>query len=261
MIHPADYGERWAEVYDSRNPIDDYAEAAADFLSDLAGGGRALEFGVGTGRVAVPLASRGTAVHGIDISESMLAKLRSRPGGGTVSVTLGDMARDRVPGPFRIVYLAFNTLFVLLQQPDQLRCVRNAALHLEPPDGVLVVEAFVPEFHRYSGGQALRAEHVKNDEVWLLASEHDPVAQTIMTQSIRITSGMAELRPVALRYVWPSELDLMCQLAGFRLRERFGGWWREPFTAQSSHHVSVYQLDRTTSSSGGGDQDRVAGPA
>lgn len=240
MEDPADYGQRWAAIYDYRNPIDDYAKSAARFLHSLAGKGSALEFGVGTGRVAIPLAALGTWVHGVEVSPAMLGRLADRPGGHQVEVSLADMTRDRISGDFMLVYLAFNTLFMVLEQQEQVQCVRNAAAHLQP-GGLLVIEAFVPEFHHYSGSQATRAEHLFDDEVWLLASKHDPVRQVIRTQSIKITTGGTELRPVSLRYIWPSELDLMCLLAGLRLRNRYGGWEHEPFNAQSSHHISVYE--------------------
>jgi 2-polyprenyl-3-methyl-5-hydroxy-6-metoxy-1,4-benzoquinol methylase len=242
MQDPADYGQRWAAIYDDRNPIDDYAKSAAQFLHSLANNDKALEFGVGTGRVALPLATLGTQVHGVDVSPAMLAQLAQRPGGDQIQTSLADMTRDRIPGAFALVYLAFNTLFMVVEQQEQVRCMRNAAAHLQP-GGLLVLESFVPEFHHYSGSQATRAEHLLDDEVWLLASKHDPVRQVIRTQSIKITSGGTELRPVTLRYIWPSELDLMAQLAGLRLRHRYGGWQHEPFNSQSTHHVSVYEVE------------------
>ncbi|WP_194892059.1 class I SAM-dependent methyltransferase [Catenulispora pinisilvae] len=242
MKDPAQYGQQWAGVYDRRNPIDDYAQAAAEHLHSLAGKNAALELGVGTGRIAIPLAALGTKVHGVDVSPAMLTHLSERPGGDRVTTSLADMVNDRIPGDFAVVYLAFNTLFMVLEQRQQVQCVRNASTHLRP-GGLLVIEAFVPEFQHYTGSQATRTEHLLDDEVWLLTSKHDAVRQVIRTQSIRISADGTELRPVDLRYIWPSELDLMCQLAGLRLRDRFGGWQREPFNSQSTHHVSVYEFE------------------
>ncbi|MDQ3805853.1 MAG: class I SAM-dependent methyltransferase, partial [Acidobacteriota bacterium] len=200
-----------------------------------------LELGVGTGRVALPLRERGVEVHGIDASPAMVERLRAKPGGDRIAVTLGDFAEVGVGGEFALVYVVFNTFFALLSQEAQVRCFRNVARRLSPA-GVFLVEAFVPDVARYSGGQVNRATEVTLDRVVYDVAQHDPVRQYVIGQSVVIADGRVRLYPVQLRYAWPSELDLMARLAGLRLRERRGGWQREPFTG-SGKHVSVYERD------------------
>jgi SAM-dependent methyltransferase len=233
------YDGRCADVYDQWFGYFD--EAAVDVLEGLAGGGRALELGIGTGTVALPLAARGVEVHGIDSSAEMVARLRAKPGGDAVPVTLGDFAEVGVAGEFTLVFVVYNTLFALRTQEEQVRCFRNAAARLRP-GGAFVVEAFVPDPAQFSGGHGLRVLHNAPGRVGLKVSEHDPVGQKIRSQHVVITEGGARLFPVEVRYAWPSELDLMAQLAGLRLRSRWGGWRREEFTAGSEKHVSVYEL-------------------
>jgi SAM-dependent methyltransferase len=208
-------------------------------LADLAAGGTVLELGIGTGRVALPLAARGLSVHGIDASEAMVAKLREKPGGDATPVTIGNFADVAVDGAFALVFVVFNTLFNLTSQAEQVRCFHNVARHLTAA-GVFVVEAFVPDLSGFVNDQAVRTVHVTTDSAYLEASVHDPVAQTVRYQYIEITQAGARLYPVPMRYAWPSELDLMARLAGLELRERWGGWDRSPFKASSSAHVSVY---------------------
>jgi hypothetical protein len=199
-----------------------------------------LELAVGTGRVALPLASKGVEVHGIDASEAMVAKLREKPGGRDISVTLGDFADVLVEGRFRLVFVVFNTLWALLTQEDQVRCVRNVAEHMTD-DGTFVVEALVPDPARFDRGQRLQVRRVEIDRVFLDATTHDAEHQRVDSQLIVIEGGGAtRMFPVQARYIWPTELDLMAQLAGLRLRERWGGWGREPFT-HPGWHVSVYE--------------------
>jgi SAM-dependent methyltransferase len=233
------YGERIAEVYDERH--DTFDEAAVRLLAELARGGRALELGVGTGRVALPLTGRGVEVHGIDASPAMVERLRAKPGGDAVAVTFGDFADVAVEGEFALVYVVFNTFFALLSQEAQVRCFRNVARRLAP-GGVFLVEAFVPDVARYDGGQVNRATEVTTERVVYDVAQHDPARQYVTGQSVVITDGRVRLYPVQLRYAWPSELDLMARLAGLRLRERRGGWQREPFNG-SGKHVSVYERD------------------
>jgi SAM-dependent methyltransferase len=211
---------------------------AVDTLAELAAGGRVLELAIGTGRLALPLAARGLAVHGIDASEAMVAKMREKHLGASIPVTIGDIAEIAVAGSFDLVVLAFNTLFNLTTQDDQVRCFQNAARHLAE-GGVFVVEAFVPE---PQSRQSVRAEHLTTDAAVLEASIHDPVRQTVLYQYIVFGDGGARLYPVPMRYAWPSEMDLMARLAGLALRERWGAWDRSPFTAESKSHVSVYGL-------------------
>lgn len=234
------YGERIADVYDEWHGH--LVEGGVELLAGLAGGagGRALELGVGTGRVAIPLAALGVEVHGIDASPAMVEKLRAKPGGGRVQVTAGDFADAAVGGQFSLVYVVFNTIFALLSQAEQVRCFANVAARLAP-GGVFLVEAFVPDPTLYQNGQTIRASNVTAGEVNLHAARHDPVEQVVFGQQILINAEGVRLYPVKLRYAWPAELDLMARLAGLRLRVRWGGWRREPFNARSEKHVSVYE--------------------
>jgi SAM-dependent methyltransferase len=238
---PAFYGDRWADVYDEHHGWLDPA-AAVEFLAGLAGDGRVLELAIGTGRVALPLAGRGVAVEGVDASEAMVARLRAKPGGGSVPVVMGDMAEVPVSGPFRLVYLIFNTLFGLLTQDRQAECFRNVARVLGP-GGVFVIECFVPDLARFDRGQRVRAREVTEDSATIEVSRHDAVLQRVTTQIVTLDGQGMRLRPVALRYSWPGELDLMAQAAGLRLAERYGDWDRRPFDSLSSKHISVYQRD------------------
>lgn len=235
------YGERIAEVYDEMYEDLFDRDEVVDVLADLAGGGRALELAIGTGRIALPLAARGVEVHGIDASEAMVAKLRSKPGGDAIPVTIGDFAEAGVAGTFSLVYLVFNTLYALETQDDQVRCFANVARVLEP-GGCFVVEAFFPDVARFDRGQRVHATRVQVDKVTLDVSVHDPVAQTVLTQHVVIGQERTFLYPVALRYVWPPEMDLMARLAGLRLRSRWGSWKGQPFSGQTQKVVSIYEL-------------------
>ena len=237
---PETYGDRIAEVYDDLtgsmpDPVD-----CVDRLAELAGPGPALELGIGTGRVALPLAARGVEVHGIDASAAMVEQLRAKPGGDTIPVTMGDFADVPVGGGYPLVYVVFNTFFALLSQDDQVRCFAGVAGRLTS-DGVFVLTAFVPDLSLYSGGQSVRAHGLGLDHVRLDAARHDPVTQRVDFQHVLVTADGIRFLPGALRYAWPAELDLMARLAGLRLRERWGGWRREPFDADSGLHVSVYE--------------------
>lgn len=234
----ATYGEHLAEVYDQW--FGSYDEAAIDLLAELARGERALELGVGTGRMALPLAARGVEVHGIDAAPAMVAKLRARPGGDSIAVTMGNFADVGVEGEFPLVFIVFNTFFALLTQEEQARCFRNVAAHL-CEGGTFLLEVFVPDVARFSAGQSVRAYTVTNERVSLQVAQHDAVRQRMMTQYIVFTGERVRLYPVEVRYAWPSELDLMAQLAGLKLRHRWGGWKGEEFTANSERHISVYE--------------------
>ncbi len=232
------FGEDVAARYDEV-PRGDEAAAVA-FLEPLAGGGPALELAIGTGRIALPLAARGIPVHGVDISPAMVARLRHKPGGDQIPVTMGDFAAVPVPGRFRLVYVVYNTLFNLLTQDEQVRCFENVAAHLTD-DGAFVVEAFVPAYlTRLRDDQYVDAEAVGVDKVRLDVARHDPVTQRLYENHLTITAEGIRLNPIVTRYAWPSELDLMARIAGLRLRDRWAGWHREPFTAASRAHVSVY---------------------
>jgi SAM-dependent methyltransferase len=240
------YGERWADIYDDWTGglglvVD--GETIASRLADMAAGGPALELAIGTGRVALPLTEMGVEVHGIDISEAMVAKLRAKPGGGDIPVTMGDFADVPVAGRYPLVYLVFNTIFALLTQDDQVRCFSNVANHLTEA-GVFVVEAFLPDLTRFNLGQRFETLEVGVDGAVLLASRHDPATQTVQVLQMRVEGGRPiEAYPVKLRYAFPSELDLMARLGGLRLRDRWGGWDGELYTGVNPRHVSVYELD------------------
>lgn len=235
----ATFGERHAEIYDDLSQREDTA-ATVDFLAQLARGGPALELAIGTGRVALPLAARGVRVDGVDISPSMVAKLRAKPGGDQISVTIGDFADVPLPGSYRLVFVVFNTLFNLPTQEDQVRCFDSVATHLTE-DGSFVVEAFVPDFlKRLRDDQYVDAEAIGLDEVRLDVGRHDPVTQRLEESHLVLSPEGVRLYPVVTRYAWPSELDLMARIAGLRLKNRWAGWNQEPFNATSRRHVSVY---------------------
>lgn len=234
----ATYGQRIAEIYDEWYAA--HEEGMIDVLAELAGGGPALELGIGTGRVALPLAERGVEVHGLDASEAMVTKLRARPGGAAIPVTLGDFRDVNVPGRFSLVYVVFNTFFGLLSQEDQVRCFQAVADHLDE-GGRFLLELFVPDPCRFSLGQRVNASQVAAEHVMLDVTRHDPVSQQSSSQHILITEAGIRFYPVQIRYAWPGELDLMARLAGLRLAHRWGGWDRSPLTAASMKHISVYE--------------------
>lgn len=232
------FGEDTAAVYDDTPRGDE--SATVTFLEQRANGGPALELAVGTGRIAIPLAARGLVVDGIDLSPQMVARLRAKPGGDRIAVTMGDFADVPVDGRYPLVFVVFNTLFNLLTQDDQVRCFENVAAHLTD-DGVFVVEAFVPSFlYRLRDDQYVDAERIDVATVWLDVGRHDPVTQQLDETHVALSAEGVRLYPVVCRYSWPSELDLMARIAGLRLKERWGGWGQEPFAASSPLHVSVY---------------------
>jgi len=214
---------------------------AIDFLAGLAGAGPALELGVGTGRIALPLAARGVPVHGIELSQAMADRLAAKPGGASIGVTLGDFAAARVEGRFSLAYLVFNTIMNLTSQDAQVACFHNVADHLEP-GGCFVIEVIVPQLQRLPPGQVMHPFHV-GESYWGL-DEYDVVTQRVTSHHLTFAGDKVRRRSLPFRYVWPSELDLMARLAGMTLRERWGGWNREPFTAESRQHVSVWETPR-----------------
>ena len=236
----ATYGERIAEVYDDWYAGQGDEEAAVEALAGLARSGRALELGIGTGRIALPLAARGIDVRGIDASRAMIAKLRAKTTGAPIPVTVGDFAEVPVDGLFSLIYVVFNTFFALPSQEDQVRCFRNMADHLAR-EGLVVIEAFVPDPARFSQNQSLQVTQLETDRAVLRATQHDPVEQTLRGQYLVVSEQGIRLYPVQLRYAWPAELDLMARLAGLRLRERWAGWRRESFAATATQHVSIYE--------------------
>jgi SAM-dependent methyltransferase len=236
----ARYDESSAEMFDPA-----VVEPVVDLLVELAGDGRALELGVGTGRIALPLARRGVPVHGIELSNAMVARLRAKPGGEDIGVTIGDFATATVDGTFTVAYLVFNTIQNLTTQAAQVACFRNVAAHLEP-GGRFVIEVGVPQLRRLPPGETVRAFHV-SETGWGL-DEFDVATQGLTSHHFRIVDGRVERFSVPFRYVWPSELDLMAELAGMSLRERWSGWNREPFTSESRKHVSVWEKGEQESS-------------
>jgi SAM-dependent methyltransferase len=210
-----------------------------DFLVELAGGGSALELGIGTGRIALPLSQRGIRVHGIDLSEEMLARLRAKLGSEQIGLTVGDFATTGVDGTFSVAYLVFNTIINLTTQDAQVACFENVAAHLAP-GGCFVIEVGVPDLQRLPYGETIRPFHV--GETHLGFDEYDVANQGLISHHYRVVDGSLEKRSVPFRYVWPSELDLMARIAGMTLRERWSGWKREPFTGDSTTpYVSVWE--------------------
>ena len=235
------FGERVAEKYDESS-AEMFAPAAVDpvvdFLAGLAGDGAALELGIGTGRIAVPLAQRGVPVHGIDLSEAMVARLRAKPGAERIGVTVGDFATTTVEGSFSVAYLVFNTINNLTSQDEQVACFQNVAAHLGP-GGCFVIEVGVPALQRLPPGETVRAFTVSATRLGF--DEYDVVSQGLISHHYTVVDGELEVVSMPFRYVWPAELDLMARLAGMRLRERWSGWTREPFTSDSDSHVSVWE--------------------
>jgi len=231
------FGPDVAARYDNEPRGDE--QESVDFLAGLAGDGPALELAVGTGRIALPLTARGVRVDGIELSEHMAARMREKPGGDAVDVVLGDMSTADAPAAgYRLVYLVFNTIHNLLTQEDQVRCFQNAARHLTG-DGVFVVEAGMPGAW-LRGGQFVDAEYVGNDAVVLDVNRYDPVTQILQENHVHLSNDGVRLGPICQRIAFPSELDLMARIAGLRLLRREGGWRGEPYTADSTRHVSVY---------------------
>jgi SAM-dependent methyltransferase len=230
------FGADVAGRYDDE-PRGDEAETV-DLLAELARQGSALEFAIGTGRVALPLAAHGIQVAGIELSPDMVEQLRAKPGGQDLAVTMGDMASASTGRQYSLVYLVYNTIYNLLTQDDQVRCFENAARHLLS-DGCFVVEAGVPSA-TIRGTQFINVERVGNDEVILDVNHYDPVTQILDENHVRLTNDGVRMGPISCRLASPSELDLMARIAGLRLVQRWGGWRREPFTAISERHISVY---------------------
>ena len=236
------FDERIAAGYDASTDISapEFVDPVVDFLAGLAGDGAALEFAIGTGRIALPLSRRGVPVHGIDLSPDMVAVLRRKLGAEDLGVTVGDIAWDAVGegGSFRLVYLVYNTIENLMSQDDQVSCFRNAARHLEP-GGYFVIEVEVPPLRRLPPGDTVRAFLVRPDHLGF--DEFDAVAQQGVSHHYMVAGDRCEQFSTPYRFVWPSELDLMARLAGMELRERWGDWDRSPFTSESGKHVSVWQ--------------------
>jgi SAM-dependent methyltransferase len=235
------FDERIAAHYDATS-TDMFEPAVLDpavsFLADLAKTGAALELGIGTGRIALPLSERGVRVHGIDLSPAMVAQLRAKPGADDIPVTIGDFATTRVAGTFTLAYLVFNTIMNLTTQDEQVECFRTVAAHLER-GGCFVIEVGIPGLQRLPPGETVRAFNVS--PTWLGFDEYDIKAQILFSHHYWVIDGQLEIFSAPYRYVWPSELDLMARLAGMTLRERWSDWNRAPFTSDSTAHVSVWE--------------------
>jgi len=236
------FDERIAARYDDNTSIKEFdaaaIEATVDFLAALAGDGSALELGIGTGRIALPLAERGVRTRGIDLSKAMVARLREKPGGEDIEVAIGDFATTAVEGSFSLVYLVCNTIMNLTTQAAQVACFRNAAAHLDP-GGCFVIKVMVPELRRLPPGETFQVFDA-SERHWGF-DEYDVATQGLVSHHFEMIDGTIERLSVPFRYVWPSELDLMAELAGMRLRERWENWNRDPFTNESRQHVSVWE--------------------
>ena len=236
---PETFGELNADEYDLlHNP--GTTDAAVDLLSEFALHGRTLELAIGTGRVALPLAARGCRIEGIEASPLMVEKLRQKPGGHDIPVTVGDMSEVRAGGEFDFIFLIFNTLYNLTSQAAQVKCFRNAAAMLAP-GGAFLIEAFVPDLTQFQNHRSVKPRHISFGALALEAAIHDPVTQRIDYQVLRVTSEGTRLTPLPMRYAWPQETDLMAQLAGLSLESRWGGWDKSEFTADSRMHISIYR--------------------
>ena len=234
------FGERVAERYD-QSAADMFdpskIDPVVDFLAELASDGSALELGIGTGRIALPLTQRGVRVHGIDLSEAMVARLRAKPGADQIGVTIGDFATTTVDGRFSVAYLIFNTIMNLTSQDEQVACFQNVAAHLQP-GGYFVIEVGVPDLQRLPPGETVRPFTVTPERLGF--DEYDIAAQGMISHHYWVEEGKLEVFSAPFRYVWPAELDLMARLAGMSLRKRWSSWNREPFTSESREHVSVW---------------------
>jgi SAM-dependent methyltransferase len=235
------FDERVARRYDASKGLE-FEQAAiratVDFLAALAGGGRALELAIGTGRIAVPLRERGVPVHGIDISKAMVKRLRAKPAAKDISVTIGDFSTTRAEGRFSLAYLVFNTIMNVTTQAAQVATFRNAAAHLEP-GGRFVIEVGMPDLQRLPVGGRFVPFLVEDEHLGF--DEYDIANQGLISHHYEFVKGRSERLAVPFRYVWPAELDLMAEIAGMRLIERWAGWRREPFTSESPQHVSVWE--------------------
>ncbi len=239
----ATYGDRIAEVYDERYlaSFEGDTAKAVEFLKGSAGDGPALELGIGTGRIAVPLSESGVSVHGIDASQAMVDKMQAKPGADRIGVTVGSFADFSLQTRFPLIYVVFNTFFGLSTQEEQVSCFRAVARHLTD-DGVFVMQAFVPDVTRFDAHhQRVSVESVGPGEVALETSTVDPFAQRTDSAHVVFRDDLVRVYPVSIRWAYVSELDLMGQLAGLRLRERWADWDRTPYPSKNWTHVSLWE--------------------
>jgi SAM-dependent methyltransferase len=231
------YGELIADVYDDW--YGDVDSQMLEMLTRLAGGGRALELGIGTGRVALPLSQSGVKMYGIDSSPAMLKKLRAKPGSAQIQLHQGNFANIPFKEKFDLIFVVFSTIYSLLTQEEQIRCFQNVADHLESK-GLFAIEAFVPDLSRYQGGQSVRAVQLESQETRLAASMLDSINQIISSQFIVLDNSKINVKPVKIRYIWPSEMDLMARLAGLKLLNHWDDWDQSSFTGNNKKHMSIY---------------------
>jgi len=231
------YGERIAEIYDQW--YSDFDQSIIPTLVELSQGGRALELGIGTGRIALPLRDAGIEVHGIDASQAMLDKLKAKPGGESIQITLGNFVEVDVEGHYDLIFVVFNTFFALFTQDEQIRCFKNVVNRLTP-NGVFVIEVFVPDMARYVDNQTVRVTAIDDNNVRLEVTQVDMITQQTNSKQIHLSEEGIRMYPVQVRYAWPSELDLMARLAGLSLQHRWGTWRKDDLTNESGKHISVY---------------------
>jgi SAM-dependent methyltransferase len=229
----AEYEARWPELFEA-----EVIEPAVNFLAGLARSGTALELGIGTGRIALPLSGRGVGVHGVELSPAMVAELRKKPGADDIGITVGDFATTRVGQGFQLAYLVRNTITNLTTQDAQVECFRTVAAQLEP-GGCFVIEVYVPELRRIPPGETVHPFTITPTHLGF--EEYDFATQIAYSHHYWVIDGKLETLSAPFRYVWPSELDLMARIAGLNLRERWSTWTREPFTSESRNHISVWE--------------------
>ncbi len=241
MFDPKDYssyGENLSDKYDEW--YGSFDGRIIERIEEMAEGGPVFELGIGTGRIAIPLSQRGLQVAGLDASPSMLEKLKEKKGGEQVAVKVGNFASFETEKKFDVVFIIFNTIFALQSQEEQVNCFKWVEKILNP-GGKFIVEAFVPDPGRFPGGQAVRTIDLNGENVKLECSKHDPAKQTVMTQTVDLSGEGIKLYPLKIRYIWPSEMDLMAKLAGLELKERWSSWGKDAFSASSKMHVSIYE--------------------
>jgi SAM-dependent methyltransferase len=243
MNNPEEYGENWAKVYDEyvsdRWRVLD-PTPTVKFLKELATAGSVLELGVGTGRVALPLAETGLIIHGLEASETMISILKSKPKANLISVIVGDYSEFDLPDRYSLIYAVYNGILMLHQRSDQINCFKSVERALEP-GGKFVVEAQIPDLTGFRDGAQIELARMNDNSIELRVTEHRRIDQQLLVQHIWLEEGRIRMKPVKIRYAWPSELDLMANLAGLNLESRYGGWNYESFDRLSHSHISVYK--------------------
>jgi SAM-dependent methyltransferase len=235
------YGERIAGIYDDL--YQEYDPAVVELLQEQAGHGRVLELGIGTGRIAIPLHQQGVNIAGLDSSQEMIDTLHAKPESAGIEVVLGNFLEIDWDARFDLIFIVFNTFFNLPTQEQQVKCFRSVAEHLTP-DGVFLIDAFVPDMTLFDDNQTVRLLRLDEERVQLHVSKHHPAKQQVTSQMVLLTDAGLNLYPVKLRYAWPSELDLMAQLAGMKLKHRWGSWDKSEYNEESVKHISIYEAGK-----------------